>query len=89
MEHTFITKNGKETKNITPLKAIRQKCLECSNWSSHEVKLCTCSDCVLFPFRFGKNKNIKRQLTNEQKQVFRDRMKKIWDKKRKDKNNDK
>lgn len=39
-------------KNITPLKAIRQKCLECSE-SAKEVKLCQCTDCPLWTFRMG------------------------------------
>jgi len=42
-------------KKITPLRAIRQNCLECSGNSANEVKRCTRSDCPLYPFRFGKN----------------------------------
>ena len=39
-----------------PLKAIRVNCVqECCNGSANEVKLCPCHDCVLYPFRFGKN----------------------------------
>ena len=38
-----------------PVKAIREKCLECSRGSSNEVKLCTVTGCALYPFRFGKN----------------------------------
>ena len=37
----------------TPLKAIRQKCLECSNGSSHEVRLCPINDCALYEYRSG------------------------------------
>ncbi len=44
---------------LTPLKAIRQKCLECSCGSSHEVNLCPITDCALYEFRFGKNSNRK------------------------------
>lgn len=42
---------------MTPLKAIRLKCLDCCCGSAKEVKLCVCPDCSLFPFRFGKNPN--------------------------------
>ena len=37
----------------TPLKAIRAKCLECSNGSSNEVKLCPIKDCALYEYRTG------------------------------------
>lgn len=50
---------------MTPTKAIRAKCLECCCGNVHEVRLCPCSDCPLYPFRFGKNPNIK--LTDEQR----------------------
>jgi hypothetical protein len=42
-------------KRLTPVKAIRTKCLDCMNGSAHEVKLCNISDCSLFAYRFGKN----------------------------------
>ena len=42
---------------MTPLKAIRAKCLDCCCGQAHEVKLCPCSDCPLYQFRFGKNPN--------------------------------
>jgi len=40
---------------ITPLKAIRLKCLDCMCGAKHEVKLCPSDDCSLFVYRFGKN----------------------------------
>ena len=40
---------------MTPLKAIRQKCLDCMCGQTYEVKLCPCTDCSLYPFRLGKN----------------------------------
>jgi len=46
-----------EEKRISPLKAIRLKCLDCSCGSSNEVKLCPAEKCPLYPFRFGKNPN--------------------------------
>jgi len=38
----------------TPLKAIRAKCLDCSE-APKEVKLCNIPDCPLFNYRMGKN----------------------------------
>lgn len=38
----------------TPIKAIRAKCLECSNGQIIEVRLCPCTDCPLYEYRFGK-----------------------------------
>jgi len=41
---------------LTPLKAIRKKCLKwCSNNSYKEVECCPIKDCPLYPYRFGKN----------------------------------
>uniref|UniRef100_A0A6M3LQZ9 Uncharacterized protein n=1 Tax=viral metagenome TaxID=1070528 RepID=A0A6M3LQZ9_9ZZZZ len=41
-------------KRLTPMKAIRAKCLECSNDSFKEVRLCPCADCPLYPYRNGR-----------------------------------
>lgn len=60
---------------MTPTQAIRAKCLECSGGSSNEVKACPVTGCILHPFRFGKNPNI--QLTDEQKAVRAERMRKL------------
>ena len=38
---------------MTPMKAIRAKCLDCCG-TSHEVRLCTVEKCPLYPYRFGK-----------------------------------
>lgn len=37
------------------LKAIRAKCLDCCCHQINEVKLCSCTSCPLWPYRFGKN----------------------------------
>jgi len=34
-------------------KAIHKKCLDCSGDSLTNLKMCPCSDCPLFPYRFG------------------------------------
>lgn len=39
---------------LTPIKAIRQRCLDCSGGSNKEVRLCSCKDCALYPYRMGK-----------------------------------
>jgi len=40
---------------MTPLKAIRKKCLDCSGYSKKEVRECPIIDCPLYPYRMGKN----------------------------------
>lgn len=63
-----------DKKCISPLKAIRLKCLDCCG-SSYEVKLCTMTSCALYAFREGHNPNIgKRELTEEQREALASRM---------------
>ena len=59
----------------SPLKAIRQHCLECSCDSAYEVKNCTIHDCNLYLFRLGNNPFRTRQMTDEQKQAAAERLK--------------
>jgi len=42
-------------RRISPLKALRLKCLDCCNGSAQEVRLCTAVDCSSWPFRMGRN----------------------------------
>ena len=44
----------KRTKPLTPLKAIRANCLDCSGGSPAEVRLCVIPECPLHGYRFGK-----------------------------------
>nr|DAZ63935.1 MAG TPA: hypothetical protein [Caudoviricetes sp.] len=64
-------RNGEKTmeeKKLTPIKAIRAKCLDCCCGNSNEVKLCTVERCALWPYREGHNPYIaKRELTDEQR----------------------
>ena len=46
-------------KNLTPIQSIRKHCLECSGNAYKEVKECPIVDCLLYPFRLGKNPNYK------------------------------
>lgn len=39
----------------SPLKAVRAFCVLCMGCMPREVAHCTAHDCVLYPFRFGKN----------------------------------
>ena len=42
---------------MTPLKAIRAKCLECACGHPKEVRLCPSNNCPLYQFRMGNNPN--------------------------------
>lgn len=53
----------------SPIKAIREFCLECCGGSSADVKSCTAPMCPLHAFRFGKNPYIKREMTDEQREA--------------------
>lgn len=39
---------------LTPIKAIRAKCKDCSGDSVKEIENCPIIDCTLYPYRFGK-----------------------------------
>ena len=45
-------------KTLTPLKAIRVKCLDCSCNQRKEVRECVIKDCSLFPYRMGKRPKV-------------------------------
>ena len=60
---------------MTPIKAIRLFCLECCGGSSNEVKLCPSTTRKLYPFRLGKNPNVKpREISVEQRQAIAKRL---------------
>ena len=40
-------------KVLTPVKAIRAKCLDCSYGQAQEVRLCPIKKCPLYPYRMG------------------------------------
>ncbi len=55
---TTVDSNGNgHRRQMTPLKAIRAKCLDCAGGSCKEVRLCPNEDCPLHFFRAGKNPN--------------------------------
>ena len=52
---------------LTPIKAIRAKCLECQGDRPSLVRKCEDQNCPSFPYRMGKNPNragIGRQTSN-------------------------
>jgi hypothetical protein len=60
---------------MSPGKAIRLRCLDCSGGSAKEVQLCWAKGCPLYPFRLGKNPYRQpRVLTDEQRQVAAERL---------------
>lgn len=59
---------------MTPVKAIRAKCLDCCCGSAKEVRLCPAQDCPLYPFRIGHNPNIRREYTDKQRKVMAERL---------------
>ena len=38
---------------LTPIKAIRKKCLDCCGGSAYEVSMCNSLSCSLWAYRFG------------------------------------
>jgi hypothetical protein len=60
---------------MTPLKAIRGKCLDCCCGQANEVKLCPSTDCPLYEYRFGKG--AKKELSEEKRAELSERMKRL------------
>jgi hypothetical protein len=64
----------------TPLKAIREKCLDCCCGSAAEVRKCVAVDCALWPYRMGTNPFRKqRELSPRQKRERAARLVKALD----------
>jgi hypothetical protein len=43
-----------QNKILTPIKAIRSKCLDCSCGQIVEIRNCPIKDCSLYPYRMGR-----------------------------------
>lgn len=70
-----MTEEKEDAKILTPLRAIRAKCIDCSAGSIKEVRECVMLDCPLYPYRLGKSPNRKpRILTDEEREQLRQRM---------------
>lgn len=46
---------GKVMKKLTPIRAIRAKCLDCSCGQPSEIRNCVIPECPLFTYRFERN----------------------------------
>lgn len=46
-------------KKYSPLRAIREKCIDCCCGNTAEVRKCTLEKCPLYTFRMGHNPNRK------------------------------
>lgn len=66
---------------MTPLKAIKQFCYECSGENRAEVDRCSAPKCPLYPYRKGHNPDAGRKLTDEQKEAAAARLKAAREKK--------
>ena len=65
MLYNPVMKGGKQML-LTPVKAIRAKCLDCCCGHPSEVRICTAKNCSLFPYRMGKRpKTGRNTLENE------------------------
>lgn len=53
-EGTENFRRFEKMKTLTPIKAIRKKCLECSGGQYSEIRNCTGTECPLYPYRLGK-----------------------------------
>ena len=52
--------NQQSMARLTPIRAIRAKCIECTAGSLKEVRLCEIPKCALYAYRMGKNPARKR-----------------------------
>jgi hypothetical protein len=56
MKATVLCKNGFKIANLNRRKAIHERCLNCSGWIPKEVTDCTFTECPLYLFRSGDEK---------------------------------
>ncbi len=60
MKVLILDQHGYRVRKLNRRKAIRERCLNCSNWVPKKILGCTFENCSLFPFRMGKgNQNAK------------------------------
>jgi len=60
-----VNRNRRCGELLTPLKAIRSRCLDCCGGSSKEVALCPVTSCPLWPYRFGTRKRARKIVGEE------------------------
>ncbi len=63
-------------KPMTPIQALRARCVDCCGGLVQEVRYCTARRCPSWPFRMGTSpwRAERAPLTDEQKEVLRTRM---------------
>lgn len=68
--------DGKGTaRAMTPIRAIRAKCIDCSGDNVAEVRACALADCPLHPYRMGRNPNRKgREMTDAERAACVERL---------------
>jgi hypothetical protein len=80
MANQELAMNHKELKKYkSPLKAIREKCVECmggreSDGYVKRISECVSADCPIYEFRFGKNPYHIQNLSLEQRNERRERL---------------
>ncbi|MBT6716036.1 MAG: hypothetical protein HOB18_00140 [Nitrospina sp.] len=77
-----MTQQRKSIKHKTPVKAMRDKCIECMGGKDSEdyrrrIKECVSVDCPIFAFRFGKDPHRHPNLSNDQRKRMANRMDKV------------
>ena len=65
-----------KSKKMTPLSQIHNFCIGCMGDQPRLVKDCTTKSCPLWPYRTGHNTNSKRTMTEEQRQMAAEWLKK-------------
>ena len=53
INHVIDTREGIREVQLTPMKAIRYKCLDCCCFDQVEVRNCELTECSLWPYRMG------------------------------------
>ena len=51
--HKKVDVGGGSQRKLTPLRAIRKKCIDCCCGNKREVRLCPLERCPLWPYRMG------------------------------------
>jgi hypothetical protein len=77
-----MTQRYKGKKYKTPVKAMREKCIECMGGRGSEdyrcrIKECVSVDCPIFAFRFGKDPYRSPNLSDDQRKRMANRMSKV------------
>ena len=77
-----MIQRDKSKKRKTPVKAMREMCIECMGGRGSEdyrrrMKECVSVDCPIFAFRFGKDPNRSPNLSDDQRKRMANRMDKV------------